>query len=69
MMVRQSFVKKTIAMKEKEFEDLCLGICAGLLGEANVSREMNNLFYERFGMSFQELRESIQTHSSSEVQM
>lgn len=46
-------------MLEKEFEYLCESICSGDRSARRVSTVMNNLFYERFGMSYSEIIEQL----------
>ncbi len=44
-------LQKTNAMDEINFERICAMICDGRWGEAGFPAELDNMFYERFGMS------------------
>ena len=43
--------RKTIAMKDMEFECICAKICEGIYDPADIPADLDNLFYENFGMS------------------
>lgn len=57
--MRAALCKKDTDMIEKEFDELCAAVCSGGLLETEVSSVINNLFYERFGMSYLEVAECI----------
>ncbi len=38
-------------MKDMEFECICAKICEGIYDPADIPADLDNLFYENFGMS------------------
>ena len=47
-------------MSETDFETICALICEGKYDPADISPAMDNMFYERFGMSCSEVVSSFQ---------
>ena len=48
-------------MRDVEFEMICIMIYEGRYSPAEVPPEMDNMFYERFGMSCADLVNAIST--------
>jgi hypothetical protein len=46
-------------MKEADFEKMCSGMFDGSPERTDVPYVLNNLFYERFGMSYREMSDLI----------
>ena len=57
-------LRKTNAMDEINFERICAMICDGRWEEAGFPVELDNMFYERFGMSGEDVMKSFSCPAS-----
>ena len=55
-------MRKRIAMKDTEFECICAMICEGKFDMADVPPALDNMFYERFGMSCSDIVSAFSMH-------
>jgi hypothetical protein len=46
-------------MKDVEFDMVCIMICEGRYSPADVPPALDNMFYERFGMSCAEVADAV----------
>ena len=49
-------------MKDMEFESICAKIFEGSYDHADIPTGLDNLFYERFGMSCNEVVSAVSMH-------
>lgn len=56
------FAKKQFLMRETEFECICAMICDGNYEPADIPTALDNLFYERFGMSCSDVVSAFSMH-------
>lgn len=49
-------------MNDKEFECICAMICEGSFDPADVPAALDNMFYERFGMSCVDIVSAFSMH-------
>ena len=49
-------------MSETDFENICVMICEGRYDQAEIPVALDNMFYERFGMSCSEVVSAFSMH-------
>ena len=59
-----SVLRKTNVMDEINFERICAMICDGRWEETGFPVELDNMFYERFGMSGEDVMKSFSCPAS-----
>ena len=55
----QALRETKAVMKDVEFDMVCIMICEGRYSPADVPPALDNMFYERFGMSCAEVADAV----------